>query len=68
MGGGGDGEGGGGRTVGGKATGVLLPQITKPPRLMEKSDDHAKVCPAFIKALAGPTVPLYHVPLSRTKS
>ena len=59
AGGGGDGEGGGGgESCGGTATGLVEPQIVKPPLTTDPSVYQVIVCPAVIGTFAGPTVPL----------
>ena len=61
AGGGGDGDGGGescGGGGGGIETGLVEPQIVKPPITMELSVYQVIVCPAVIATFAGPTEPL----------
>ena len=62
AGGGGDGDGGGescGGGGGGMETGLVEPQMMKPPLVTDPSVYQVIVCPAVIGTLAGPTVPLY---------
>ena len=62
TGGGGDGYGGGGGAgVGGKATGLTVAQMVKPPYVTEPSANHDIVAPAAICTLLGPALPLQRV-------